>query len=96
MPELQSAIGILALLAIAWGFARLGEHGFRIRTATGISEFRTFWVGAFPVIDEKEPNNAFDTPQPIPLNVTGFTTGPVDVIVELTRLIVVAAPEGGV
>lgn len=49
---------------------RLGEHGFRIRTATGISDFRTFWVGALPVIDEKEPNNAFDTPQAIPLNVT--------------------------
>lgn len=49
---------------------RLGEHGFRIRTATGISDFRTFWVGAMPVIDEKEPNNAFDTPQAIPLNVT--------------------------
>ena len=49
---------------------RLGEHGFRLRTATGVSEFRTFWVGAMPVIDEKEPNNAFDAPQAIPLNVT--------------------------
>ncbi|MFO0938397.1 MAG: PPC domain-containing protein, partial [Gemmataceae bacterium] len=49
---------------------RLGEHGFRLRTATGISDFRTFWVGALPVVDEKEPNNSFETPQPIPLNVT--------------------------
>lgn len=49
---------------------RLGEHGFRIRTATGISDFRTFWVGALPVIDEKDGNNAFETPQPIALNVT--------------------------
>src|SRR5256885_3201760 len=31
---------------------------------------RTFWVGALPVVEEKEGNNSFDTPQPIPLNVT--------------------------
>src|SRR4051794_21603907 len=30
----------------------LGEHAFRVRTATGVSELRTFWVGALPVIDE--------------------------------------------
>src|SRR5947209_1181711 len=49
---------------------RLGEHAMRVRTATGISELRTFWVGALPVIDEKEPNSDFSTPQKIPLNVT--------------------------
>jgi hypothetical protein len=49
---------------------RLGEHGFRLRTASGISDFRTFWVSALPVIDEIEKNNLFDTPQPIALNVT--------------------------
>lgn len=49
---------------------RLGEHAFRVRTSTGISEVRTFWVGALPVIEEVEPNNDFDKPQPIPLNVT--------------------------
>src|SRR5438105_611610 len=49
---------------------RLGEHAFRVRTATGISELRTFWVGALPVIEEIEPNSEFDKPQPIPLNVT--------------------------
>src|SRR5262245_13320564 len=49
---------------------RLGEHAFRIRTATGVSDLRTFWVGSMPVVDEKEGNNAFDTPQSIPLNVT--------------------------
>ena len=30
---------------------RLGEHAFRLRTATGLSELRTFWVGALPVVD---------------------------------------------
>jgi hypothetical protein len=49
---------------------RLGEHAFRVRTATGISELRTFWVGAMPVVEEVEPNSEFDKPQPIQLNVT--------------------------
>ena len=48
----------------------LGEHAFRVRTATGISDLRTFWVGALPVVEEIEPNNEFSTPQPIPLNST--------------------------
>lgn len=49
---------------------RLGEHTMRVRTATGISELRTFYVGALPAIEEKEPNSEFATPQKIPLNVT--------------------------
>jgi hypothetical protein len=49
---------------------RLGEHAFRVRTATGVSDLRTFWVGALPVVEEMEPNTAFEAPQPIPLNVT--------------------------
>jgi hypothetical protein len=49
---------------------RLGEHAMRLRTATGISELRTFWVGALPTVEEKEPNNDFATPQKAPLNVT--------------------------
>jgi hypothetical protein len=49
---------------------RLGEHAFRVRTASGVSDLRTFWVGAMPVVDEVEPNGEFDKPQPIPLNVT--------------------------
>ncbi len=49
---------------------RLGEHLFRLRTATGVSDARTFWVGALPTADDKEPNSEFDTPQPIPLNST--------------------------
>ncbi len=49
---------------------RLGEHVLRLRTATGISEMRTFWVGALPVVEEKEPNSDFAAPQKIPLNCT--------------------------
>ena len=49
---------------------RLGEHVAQVRTSTGISDFRTFYVGALPAVAEKEPNSVFDSPQPIELNVT--------------------------
>jgi hypothetical protein len=49
---------------------RLGEHAARVRTSSGISDLRTFYVGALPQIDEKEPNSDFAAPQKIPLNVT--------------------------
>ncbi|HWG42333.1 MAG TPA: PPC domain-containing protein [Gemmataceae bacterium] len=49
---------------------QLGEHAMRLRTATGISELRTFWVGALPTVEEKEPNSDFATPQKIAMNVT--------------------------
>jgi hypothetical protein len=50
--------------------ARLGEYVFRLRTAGGISEAKTFFVGTLPVAPEVEPNNDFRKPQPIPLNHT--------------------------
>jgi hypothetical protein len=59
---------------------RLGEHAFRVRTATGVSDLQTFWVGALPVVEEKEPNTEFTQPQPVPLNVTVHgAIGPEDV-----------------
>src|SRR5271166_5285618 len=39
--------------------APLGLHDIRVRTATGISELRTFSVGALKEIAEVEPNNDF-------------------------------------
>ena len=50
--------------------ARLGEHCLRLRTLTGVSELRTFYVGALPLLPEAEPNTDFAKPQKIPLNVT--------------------------
>lgn len=35
----------------------LGEHQLRVRTAGGVSELRTFWIGAYPNLNEFEPNN---------------------------------------
>ncbi len=48
----------------------LGLHDLRLRTATGLSELRTFSVGALKEIAEIEPNNDFSAPQPIGMNVT--------------------------
>ena len=48
----------------------LGEHTAQIRTKSGISEYRTFFVGALPAVDEKEPNTEFAAPQPISMNTT--------------------------
>ena len=44
---------------------RLGVHCARIRTASGITELKTFFVGALKPTAEKEPNSKFDTPQKI-------------------------------
>src|SRR6185295_3229849 len=35
----------------------LGEHQLRVRTPGGVSELRSFWVGAYTNINEFEPNN---------------------------------------
>src|SRR5262249_51612577 len=48
----------------------LGSHRLRVRTATGVSDLRPFFVGALPEVAEKEPNSDFTAPQPIPMNVT--------------------------
>jgi hypothetical protein len=48
---------------------RLGLHQLRIRTATGITNLRTFSVGSLPEIKETEPNSEFDQPQKITLDV---------------------------
>lgn len=47
---------------------RLGEHVAQVRTKTGISDYRTFWVEDLAVVDEKEPNSDFAAPQPVELN----------------------------
>lgn len=48
----------------------LGEHTFQVRTKSGVSDYKTFWVGQFPEVAEKEPNSEFETPQAITLNQT--------------------------
>ncbi|MBA3485176.1 MAG: peptidase, partial [Pirellulales bacterium] len=53
-----------------------GIHAVRVRTATGLTNLRTFHVGTQPEIVETEPNNDFAKPQAIPLGavVNGVVT----------------------
>jgi hypothetical protein len=48
----------------------LGEHQLRVRTAGGVSELRTFWVGTYTNLNEFEPNNERTKAHQIPLGVT--------------------------
>ncbi len=48
----------------------MGFHAVRVRTATGISNLRTFSVGALPEVPEVEPNNDFATPQAVAFGCT--------------------------
>ncbi len=48
----------------------LGGHMLRIRTRSGVSFMRQMFVGPYPSVPEKEPNNDFDTAQPVELNQT--------------------------
>ncbi len=50
--------------------ATLGEHSLRLRSPGGLTELRSFWVGQFPTVEEKEPNATFDASQRIELNQT--------------------------
>ncbi|HEV3007177.1 MAG TPA: PPC domain-containing protein, partial [Pirellulales bacterium] len=49
---------------------RLGIHAMRVRTATGMTNLRTFSVGAMPEVAEVEPNSEFAMPQKVGLDVT--------------------------
>lgn len=49
---------------------RLGEHHLRLRGRSGTSYARNFWVSQFPNVAEVEPNDDFEAPQKIDLNVT--------------------------
>ena len=49
---------------------RLGIHAVRLRSATGISNLRTFTVGPLPEVPEQEPNTDFAAPQAVPFGCT--------------------------
>ena len=50
--------------------AELGEHLMRVRTKSGLSGVKSFWVGQFETTEEVEPNSDFKEPQSITLNST--------------------------
>lgn len=47
-----------------------GSHLFRVRSRSGLSHGRYFFVGPYPNVAEAEPNNDFQSPQPIDFNQT--------------------------
>ena len=49
---------------------RLGEHVAQLRTSSGVSDYRNFFVGALEEIDEVEPNSEFSAAQAIEMNRT--------------------------
>ena len=49
---------------------QLGEQLFRVRTKSGISYARNFFVDQFPTVEEKEPNTLIEEAQPITTGVT--------------------------
>lgn len=49
---------------------RLGEHSLRLRTATGLSDLRTFYVSPYPNFSVGKTNNSLEKAVTIPLNVT--------------------------
>ncbi|HMJ90761.1 MAG TPA: pre-peptidase C-terminal domain-containing protein, partial [Candidatus Acidoferrum sp.] len=48
----------------------LGEHQLRVRTADGVSELRTFWIGVYTNLAEFETNNTTRQAHLVPLGVT--------------------------
>jgi hypothetical protein len=66
--EVVDAQNVRATIEVAKD-CRLGEHIAAVRTKSGVSDYRSYFVGALPGVDEKEPNNDFDKPQPIQQNV---------------------------
>jgi hypothetical protein len=68
-----------------------GEQLAQVRTRSGMSEARSFLIGTLPVIEEKEPNDAPDSPQEVPMDITVHGT----VTAEDLDCYAVEVPEGG-
>ncbi|MHA3772052.1 PPC domain-containing protein [Verrucomicrobiota bacterium sgz303538] len=53
--------------------ARLGEHSFRVITASGIADLKLFYVSPFPLVEEQPEDKANPAkPQPIALGTTVY------------------------
>ena len=64
------AAGKVELTVAVAADAALGSHLVRVRTRTGLSHPRQFFVSPYPTVEEKEPNSEFAQAQAIPLNST--------------------------
>ncbi|MCC5686422.1 hypothetical protein, partial [Klebsiella pneumoniae] len=68
--KLEAADGAVKAVVKVAPDCRLGEHVAQVRTASGISEYRSLFVGPYPAVAEVEPNSLFEQPQAIELNAT--------------------------
>ncbi|MDG1897768.1 MAG: PPC domain-containing protein [Fuerstiella sp.] len=68
-PDEKNANIVRATIKVAPD-CELGEKTAQVRTKTGVSDYRTFFVGALPAVPEKEPNTEFSAAQAIEQNVT--------------------------
>ena len=68
VTKLEPAAGNVKVTMKIAADVRLGEHVAQVRTKTGLSDYRTFWVENLAVIEEVEPNSEFAAPQVIELN----------------------------
>ncbi|APZ93997.1 PPC domain-containing protein [Fuerstiella marisgermanici] len=68
-PDAKNANIVRATVKVAPD-VELGEKTAQVRTKTGVSDYRTFFVGALPAVAEKEPNTEFSEPQAIEQGVT--------------------------
>jgi len=67
---LEAAAGNVKVMLRVLDTCRLGQHVAQVRTASGVSEYRTFYVGPYASTAEVEPNSDFKQPQQVELNVT--------------------------
>jgi hypothetical protein len=68
VSKLEPAAGNVKVTLKIAPDVRLGEHVAQVRTKTGLSDYRTFWVENLAVVEEKEPNSDFAVPQAIELD----------------------------
>ena len=52
--------------------AKLGEHSYRVSTASGVSDLRLFYVTPFPVVEKVKEKDKPDAPMPIALGTTAY------------------------
>lgn len=69
--EKQKGKQVTATLKLKEG-CDLGTYRMRIRSRTGLSDLQNFYVTPYPIVDEKEPNTEFTTPQAIEKNVAVY------------------------
>ena len=70
VTKLEAVANKVTVTVVVAPDCRMGEHFAQVRTASGISEYQSFYVGPFANVEEVEPNSDFATPQAVEKGVT--------------------------